>query len=68
MSRGQAKRELSLDMFKEEMKNVWSSCISHDTLDESPMAYKKSDKIRELIVDTIDVIDNFISVYNFKAE
>jgi RNA-splicing ligase RtcB len=68
MSRGQAKRELSLDVFKEEMKNVWSSCINEKTLDESPMAYKDSTKIKELIVDTIDVIDNFVPVYNFKAQ
>lgn len=68
MSRGQAKRELSLDVFKEEMKNVWSSCINEKTIDESPMAYKDSNKIKELIVDTIDVVDNFVPVYNFKAQ
>ena len=40
-SRGQAKRELSLEDFETEMEGIYSTSVSAKTLDESPMAYKK---------------------------
>lgn len=46
---------------------IYSSCISKDTLDEAPFAYRAIEDITEVIGDTV-TIDNIIRpVYNFKA-
>ena len=49
------------------MKGIHSICISTGTLDESPMAYKNGDTIKELITPTADIIDRLIPIYNYKA-
>lgn len=66
-SRTKAKENLSMEEFKKSMKGVYSTCISTGTLDESPMAYKNGDKIKDLITPTAEIIDHLIPVYNFKA-
>ena len=68
MSRSAAKKNLSMDEFKKEMGGVWSSCISENTLDEAPMAYKDHSKIASLISPTVDVKLHLKPIYNFKAE
>jgi len=67
MSRGQAKRELTLTDFKADMEGIWSSCVSRDTLDESPRAYKDPLEIEKAILDTLNVTARLTPVYNFKA-
>jgi RNA-splicing ligase RtcB len=67
MARGRAKRELSLVEFEKTMQGIWSSCVSKDTLDESPMAYKDTDSVLECIGDTVEVQQRLRPVYNFKA-
>ena len=67
LSRTQAKKEIDLETYKESMKNVWTSSVSKDTLDEAPDAYKSAEMIVEAIQETVEV--DFIGkpVYNFKA-
>ena len=67
MGRGQAKRTLDLDEFKNSMEGIWTSCVSKDTLDESPMVYKDHEMIRECIKDTVDIELTLKPLYNFKA-
>ncbi len=67
MSRTKAKEGISMADFRETMKNVWSSCINKDTLDESPFAYKPAEEILNSIGETIEIIDVIKPVYNFKA-
>ena len=67
MGRGEAKRTLKMEDFKNSMKDVWSSCVGVDTIDESPMAYKDPEKIKEYIRDTVDIRLTMKPVYNFKA-
>ena len=67
MSRGDAKRSLSLDQFQKVMKGVWSSCIHKKTLDEAPMAYKKAEDIIGYLDPTVEILDIIKPVYNFKA-
>ena len=43
------------------------SSVSHDALDESPMAYKDSVTILENIRPTAEVLEDIRPVYNFKA-
>ncbi len=67
LSRGQAKRNLVLDEYKKEMEGIYTTSVSMDTIDESPMAYKSKDTILSSIEE--EVIVDFVMkpVYNFKA-
>lgn len=66
-SRGQAKKQVSLEGFIETMKGVYSSSVREDTIDESPFAYKPMSEILENTKDTIDIISIIKPLYNFKA-
>jgi len=68
LSRTQAKKQLSVDDFKESMKGVWTSCVSENTLDEAPMAYKDTQVILNAIKDTVDINFWMKPTYNFKAD
>lgn len=67
MGRGEAKRSLKMEDFKESMDGIWSSCVSTDTLDESPMCYKDPETIKSYIKETLDIKLTMKPVYNFKA-
>lgn len=69
MSRSHAKAALNVQYFQKVMRGVWSSCVSKDTLDESPMAYKDPKEILDIIVgQCIDSEYRVLKpVYNFKA-
>lgn len=67
LARGEAKRQLKMEDFKERMQGIWTSCVSTDTIDESPMAYKGADYIIERIADSVDISYVAKPVYNFKA-
>ncbi len=68
MSRAQAFRELSLADFEQQMQGIYTTSVTQRTLDESPMAYKGMDAILKHIGPTVDVLDIFKPLYNFKAE
>ena len=45
MSRSKARESISIGAYRESMRNVHSSCISYDTIDEAPFAYKDMKEI-----------------------
>ena len=67
MSRNQAREQVSLEEFKVSMKDIFSTCVNENTIDESPMVYKPINEIIENIKDTVDIIDIIKPIYNFKA-
>lgn len=67
MSRKEAHEKLSMDEFKQSMKDVYTTCVNESTIDESPMAYKPMQEIVECIKDTADIIEVIKPVYNFKS-
>lgn len=67
LSRMKAKQVLSVEEFKETMKEVYSSSVSEETLDEAPFVYKDKEEIINSISDTVEIIDIIKPVYNFKA-
>ena len=67
MSRNQARDQVSLEEFKVSMKDIFSTCVNENTIDESPMVYKPMNEIIENIKDTVDIIDIIKPIYNFKA-
>ncbi|GHT79790.1 RNA-splicing ligase RtcB [Spirochaetia bacterium] len=60
-------RSLSLDEYRKEMRGIWSSVIGKDTLEESPMAYKKPKDVLDYIEDTVEAEQRLKPLYNFKA-
>ena len=67
MKREDVKSNFTVSSFKKEMKGIYSSCISKDTLDEAPFAYRDIESIKKVVSDTI-MIDKVIKpIYNFKA-
>jgi RNA-splicing ligase RtcB len=67
MSRGEAKRTLTLTDYKAAMEGIWSSCIGRDTIDEAPATYKKSQEVEDAIGATVEVTQRLKPIYNFKA-
>ncbi len=67
MKRSDVKDNYTVNAFKNEMKGIYSSCISKDTLDESPFVYRNISDIQEAIEETVDIDKVIRPVYNFKA-
>lgn len=67
MKREDVKNSFTVSTFKSEMKGIYSSCISKDTLDEAPFAYRAIDDITDVIKETITIDCIIRPVYNFKA-
>ena len=67
MTRSQAKQELSVEEYRMAMKDIFTTSVSENTLDESPMAYRSQGEILDVIEDTAEVTALLTPVYNFKA-
>ena len=67
MSRSKAKENVSMEEFKESMKDVYSTTVCKGTIDESPMAYKDTNEIKELIQETCKIKFMMIPKINIKA-
>lgn len=67
MSRRKARECVSIDEYKKSMENVFTTSVSMETIDESPMAYKSMGEIVENIKDTIEIEKIIKPIYNFKA-
>ncbi|MBD3418700.1 MAG: RNA-splicing ligase RtcB [Chitinivibrionales bacterium] len=66
MSRTQAKKELTVDAFKEQMQGIFSTSVGMGTLDESPDAYKSSKIIEEAIGETAAIKFKIKPLHNLK--
>ena len=67
MSRGKAFATLTMEEFKEQMEGIYSTSVTPQTLDESPMAYKKLEDIVDNITPTVRIEKRITPIYNFKA-
>lgn len=67
LSRGAAKRQLTMEDFVEDMKDVYTTCVMPETIDEAPRAYKPADAIMEAIQGNGEIVCHLKEVYNFKA-
>ena len=66
-SRGEARKRFSLEEFSREMKDIYTTSVSSEKLDECPMAYKPMAEIAAAIEPTAEIIKVIRPVYNFKA-
>jgi RNA-splicing ligase RtcB len=67
LSRGQAKKRIDLETFKEQMKDIYSTSVCAGTLDEAPDAYKDAKLIEKAIEPTATIIDRIKPILNMKA-
>ena len=65
-SRSKAKELFTVEEYKEQMKNVYTTSVGYSTIDESPMAYKPMEEIIANISDTVTIEKVIKPVYNFK--
>lgn len=68
MSRSAAKKQLSMDEYRQQMHDIYSTSVCESTIDEAPMAYKSAEEIEALIYDTVKVLKRIKPIYNFKAK
>ncbi|MEM9137695.1 MAG: RtcB family protein [Cyanobacteria bacterium P01_F01_bin.42] len=66
MSRGQARREITLDQHKAALAGI-SARLDEAVLDESPAAYKDIDRVMAAQTDLVDVVYTLRQVVNVKG-
>lgn len=66
MSRTQAKKEININVYKEQMKTIYTTSVNESTLDEAPDAYKSLDNLLDNIGDTVSITHHLMPVYNYK--
>jgi tRNA-splicing ligase RtcB (3'-phosphate/5'-hydroxy nucleic acid ligase) len=67
MSRSEAKKKIAMHEYRSSMDGIYTSCVTEETLDESPMAYKPMQEIIDNIQPTVDITEIIKPIYNFKA-
>ena len=67
MSRRDARLTFNMKQYKETMKDVFSSCICKETLDEIPEAYKEVEFIKELIGGSVEIVKQLKPIINIKG-
>lgn len=67
MSRSEARRKIPMEEYEKSMRGIYSTTVNKSTLDEAPMAYKPLENLMATIHDTVELIDRYRPVYNFKA-
>lgn len=68
LSRGDARRNVMMDEFIHSMEGIYSTTVNDNTIDESPMAYKRKEDIIDNIKDTVEIEKVITPLYNFKAD
>lgn len=68
MSRNKAKETFNLEDFRESMKDIYSTSVVKETIDEAPFVYKPMKEIIENIKDTVEIEKIIKPIYNFKAK
>ena len=67
LSRGGVAGVHTVSEFKAAMNGIYSVCISKDTLDEAPFAYRGIDYIKEAVEDTVSIDKVLRPIYNYKG-
>ncbi len=56
-----------MEEYEKSMRGIYSTTVNKSTLDEAPMAYKPLENLMATIHETVELIDRYRPVYNFKA-
>lgn len=68
MSRRKAKETFNLEEFRKSMKDIYSTSVLEETIDEAPFVYKPMQEIIDNIQDTVEIEKIIKPIYNFKAK
>ena len=68
LSRSEARRTLTMDQYREAMKDVYSSTVFPENLDEAPAAYRTIAEIAEAVRDTVSVEQILRPLYSYKGK
>lgn len=68
MSRTKAKETFKLEEFQESMKDVYTTSVVEETIDEAPFVYKPMQEIIDNIKETVEIEKIIRPIYNFKAK
>lgn len=66
-ARSDVASHFTVNAFKKSMDGIFTTCVSADTLDECPMAYKDAQTIIDAIGDTAKIEKQIKPIYNFKS-
>ncbi|MDI9393469.1 MAG: RtcB family protein, partial [Synergistota bacterium] len=58
---------ITMGSFKKSMEGVFSTSLSSETIDESPMAYRRWEDISDEVKETVEVTALLKPVYNLKS-
>ena len=67
MSRRKAFEMLKMEDYEKAMERIYSTSVTKDTIDESPMAYKNMNDIIANISPTANILKIIKPIYNYKA-
>ena len=56
-----------MEEYKAAMEGIYTTTANRETLDESPMAYKRMEDIIDAIREAVNIVEIIKPVYNFKA-
>ena len=62
-----AKQKLTLRDFEKTMIDVYSTSVSKSTIDESPMCYKDTQLIMDLVSESVDIVAHLKPILNIKG-
>lgn len=68
MSRAKAKETFCIEEFKESMKDIYTTSVVEETIDEAPFVYKPMQEIIDNIKDTVEIEKIIKPIYNFKSK
>ena len=61
------RKSYTVSQLKKEMKGIYNTCVSAETLDKAPFAYRSLSCLQEAVKDTVDITEILKPVYNYKA-
>lgn len=71
----EAKRTFTLKEFEDTMKDVYSTSVCKETIDEAPFVYKDMELIKKMItwngnpeLATVEILDRIIPIFNIKDD
>jgi RNA-splicing ligase RtcB len=67
MSRREARQKLDMETYRAAMKDVYTSSVNSDNLDEAPAAYKPMESILSAVRDSVEIERILRPVYNYKG-
>ncbi|MBQ9361776.1 MAG: RtcB family protein [Lachnospiraceae bacterium] len=67
MKREDVRQSHTVSEYRTSMKGVYSTCISRETLDEAPFAYRGMAEIVDAIKDTAEIDSMLTPLYSYKA-